>query len=446
MIKRFTLALVLAAGSLGASTTVTLVHFSDYHSHAVPFYDEGAERGGIARAIGFMERQKRAGALVFGGGDMLNRGAPAWSDKYSCAEWPWLNGIVDAMAFGNHDADFGNAELARCRASVRYPILSANTSGFERALVFERNGVRIGVFAIAGGDFPRLVSNAKLTFTDPVSTARDVVQTLRERQHADAVVMIGHEQAEEDYRLAAEVPGIDLILGTHSHWKQELTRIAGTRTWFISSYQYLEYISVVELEFEGHELTGAKGHLVPVDSSMAPDAEVERRVQRMERELETDPQYRALFVPVARLPRPLGADELGELAVDTMRTATKADAALSTTSSIRQALPAGTLNLEMLRAALPYDNEVVITKVSGEVLQKLLARAASGPASEARAYATPAPALDPKGTYSVAITDYMARVSTAYRDLFAGARLSGTGIRVRDAVTKRLGSMWPSTP
>lgn len=440
------MALVLAAGSVRASTTVTLVHFSDYHSHAVPFYDQGAERGGIARAIGFMERQKRAGALVLSGGDMLNRGAPAWSDKYTCAEWPWLNGIVDAMAFGNHDADYGNDELTRCRSLVRYPILSANTSGFERDLVFERNGVRIGVFAIAGGDFPQLVTNAKFTFTDPVSAARDVVQTLRERQNVDAVVMIGHEQAERDYSLAAAVPGIDLILGTHSHLEQGLTRIAGTQTWYISPYQYLAYVSVVKLQFEGHKLTGIEGRLVPVDSSMAPDPAIEERVRTMERELESDPQYRALFVPIARLPQPLGVDQLAGLALDAMRTVTKADVALSTTSTFRQPLPPGTVNLEMLRAALPYDNEIVMANVSGDILQKLLARAGASPASDASAYASLAPPIDPRRTYSVAVTNYMAHVNTTYRDLLAGAKLSSSGILLRDAVMQRLGAMWPPTP
>ena len=38
---------------------------------------------------------------------MINQGSPSWSDKYRCAEWPWLNGIVDAMALGNHDFDYG---------------------------------------------------------------------------------------------------------------------------------------------------------------------------------------------------------------------------------------------------------------------------------------------------------------------------------------------------
>ncbi len=37
-------------------TTVTLLHFSDYHPHAVPFYSEGqTNSAGIARAIAYLK-------------------------------------------------------------------------------------------------------------------------------------------------------------------------------------------------------------------------------------------------------------------------------------------------------------------------------------------------------------------------------------------------------
>ena len=105
------LIVLLLALPLGADTTITLLHFSDYHSHALPFYTDEGELGGIARAVGYLREQKRNGALVFSGGDMIKKGAPAWSDQYQCAEWPWLNGIVSAMAFGYHELDYGRSSF-----------------------------------------------------------------------------------------------------------------------------------------------------------------------------------------------------------------------------------------------------------------------------------------------------------------------------------------------
>jgi len=40
------LVLLLIAIPIAAETKVTLLHFSDYHSHALPFYTEEGERAG----------------------------------------------------------------------------------------------------------------------------------------------------------------------------------------------------------------------------------------------------------------------------------------------------------------------------------------------------------------------------------------------------------------
>ena len=106
MFTRFKVAMVLCLAlllglsgrqaSAQTTTTITVFHFSDYHSHAVPFYSEGANnQAGIARTIGFLKTQKQANpnTLVFNGGDMFNKGSPTWSDEYKCAEWPWFNGL-----------------------------------------------------------------------------------------------------------------------------------------------------------------------------------------------------------------------------------------------------------------------------------------------------------------------------------------------------------------
>ena len=428
--------LLICAGAEARPVRITILHFSDYHSHAVPFYDDGREgQGGIARAAGYLRQEKRKGAIVFSGGDMVNKGSPAWSDKYECAEWPWLNGIVDAMAFGNHDADYGRDAFRRCCAQVTYPILSANTEGLSRTAIVNARGLRIGVFALAGSDFPALVKAEGFAFTDRIAAARDAVRDLRQRDHVDAVVMVGHEHLDDDYALARAVPGIDLILGTHSHLKRDLTRIEGTNTWFISPGQYLTHISRVELTVDGGEVTGVDGKLVRVDDTLPLDRTIARRVAGMQRALERDPKYAPLFEPIARLAKPVSVDDLAAKAVDVMRRAASADAALSTASSFRQALAPGVLTLEELRAALPYDNEIVVVEMSGAQLARLLDASRGEEALVATSQQ-----LDPNKTYRVAVTDYLANVATRYREFFGGLGKKPTGLRVRDEVRKALAS------
>ena len=431
---RLLLALLIVL-PLGAQT-VTLLHFSDYHSHAVPFFTDEGERGGMARAVGYLREQKEAGALVFNGGDMMNKGAPAWSDKYGCVEWSWLNGVVDAMAFGNHDADYGPESFARCRESIRYPILSANVDGFEAYRVFGRNGIRIGVFGVAGSDFPQLVRAVPLQFGDAVEAARAAVKMLREKERADVVVMIGHQHAEADYALAAAVPGIDLIFGPHSHLRRELTKIPGTGTWFISSSSYLTLLSRVELTFDKGALARIRGELVPVDGRLPIDIATHERVARLQNDLERDPDYRDLFVPIGRLDAPMSIEALATKTLDVMRAATKADVALSTVSSFRRALPAGPLTMESLRGALPYDNEIVVCSMSGSALQRLFEETKSRGGSDSEPYVSGRPSsIDPSSTWRVATTDYLANL--AYRDVFT-CETQKTGLRVREELRKAL--------
>ena len=418
------LGLLLIAIPLAAETRVTLLHFSDYHSHALPFYTEEGERGGIARAIGYLRAEKRKGALVFSGGDTVNQGAPAWSDKYGCADWPWWNGVVDAMAFGNHDADYGWDEFNRCRKAVRYPILSANTDGFPRYVVLELKGLRIGAFALAGPDFQQLVKIPNLKFSDPVAAARAVVRELRATERVDAVVMIGHQTTEADYALARAVPGIDVIFGSHSHLKRELTLIPDTRTWFISPSQYLTWISRIVLTIDRGRVKDVSGALVPVDSHLRADRVIAKRVRRMQRELERDPKYAELFLPIAHLNEPLSTQQLAMRTLEVMRAATQADIALSTHSTFRGPLPRGPITLESLRRAMPYDNEIVVCEMSGALLQRAID-------DEMHASAI----VDPSRTYRVATTDYVAFV--AHKDTFT-CQAVRTGKRVREAIRASL--------
>ncbi|HEX8153697.1 MAG TPA: 5'-nucleotidase C-terminal domain-containing protein, partial [Thermoanaerobaculia bacterium] len=422
------LLLIVLALPLHAATKVTLLHFSDYHSHALPFFtDDGPDRGGIARAVRYLRREKQRGALVFSGGDMINKGSPAWSDKYGCAEWPWLNGIVDAMAFGNHDADYGRDAFDRCRAPLHYPILSANTPGMQRYAVVKTKGIRIGVFAVAGSDFPALVKG--MTFTDATAAARDAVRELRERERVDAIVMIGHEHTEEDFALARAVAGIDVIFGSHSHRKQDATVISGTSTLFLSPFQYLTYIGRVELTFDGRRLTKAAGRLVPVDAKLAEDRATAKKVRAMQQELERDPQYRELFTTAGTLAAPLNTESLAHGVLTMMREVAKADVAMSTASSFRQPLPAGPITHELLRAALPYDNEIFVAELTGEEVRKVLDYSDAKAGSDSVMFIVGGARLDPKKTYRVATTDYAAKVAAGYRELFAGAK--GTGLRAR---------------
>lgn len=486
-----TLALGLAGlvGALPASgrtgeVRIVVLHTSDYHSHALPHYAEGEHgRGGLARVLRFLrdERAGNAHTVVLSGGDTMNLGIPAWSDKYRCAEWPLFNGLQDAMALGNHELDYGWQTFEACRAAVDYEVLSANFVDPDGApilpawVVLERGGIRLGVFALAGGDFEALVKPADrppgARFADGLAVAQQVVRQLREVERVDAVLLLGHRSYAEDRALARAVPGIDLILGTHSHRREELGPIDGADTFYISPFQYFEYVSRVELTFRDGRLADLAGGLVRMDAARPEDPDVAALVAGLQADLRADPDYAPRFEQLGQAAVELsdagvttGESVLGNFVLDAVRTASGAHAAFSTASSFRAAIPPGEILVEDYLTALPYKNLVLVHELRGDQLQALLDLSAQrrgtdgfsqvsgtrfaivdGKAAEVLVLRDPAdPAagfapLEPEATYRVATTDFQAKIAPGYRDLFkAAASVRDTGLVVNDLIMAKI--------
>lgn len=461
--------LPVVAAAQGTTTTVTLLHFSDYHSHAVPFYSEGApNQAGIARTVAYLKAEKASvpNLLVLDGGDMFNKGAPTWSDEYKCVEWPWLKGLIDAMALGNHDFDYGQDTFKSCQASGGFPVLSANymgadgkplltTSDGKPYLVKEVGGVKIGLFALAGSDFSTLISKTNLpdgaTFADRVATAKSIVDTLRNTEKVNAVVLFGHAAREDDEKLAQAVPGIDLILGTHSHYKGEFTQIPNTSTYYISPFQYLTYISNVQLTFTDGKLTNASGQLVKMDNTKPEDPQVAAQVTQMQKDLEAKypEKFKVLGTAAVELSDAnIDTDEtvLGNWSMEVVRAAAGTNAFFSTSSSFRAAIPPGPITVEAFYMAIPYKNTIVTADMTGDQLAQLINlcvgnlgsdnfcqesgarfKISGGKATDIQVLNDPAnpnsgySPIDPAKTYKVGTTNFQAQVSGIYKGLFSQA-------------------------
>ncbi len=457
-----------AAGTAEDTATVRIVGFSDYHSHAVPFYSEGRPgQGGIARAIAYLKAAKaQPDTLVVSGGDMLNRGGPTWSDEYGCIEWPWLTGLVDAMALGNHDLDYGAAAFEECRARAGFPILSANLvhrdgsayllSRGRPYVVAQVAGRRIGLLALAGPGVQLLIRERDLppgtTWTDEVATARVMVEALRETERVDAVVLLGHQHRADAEALARAVPGIDLILGSHSHHKGELAIIPGTHTGYISPFQYLSYVAEARLRFRGRKLEGVDGRLVRMDETLPQDPEVADEVARLARGLEARHPERfevlgRAAVEMSDASIRTGESVLGDWVTEVLRRAVRAHVFFAAASGFRGAIPPGDITREALLAALPYENKLVTADMSGaqivEWLELSLAKSGSdafcqqtglrytlrdGRLDRVQVLADPEQRelgfvpLDPTAVYRVGTTDFQAFVQKDYRELFGRAR------------------------
>jgi 5'-nucleotidase len=387
------------------------------------------------------------------------------------------------MALGNHDLDYGSEAFAACREATRVPVLAANlvdtggrpylSAGGKPYLVREVGGVRIGAFAVAGPDVQRLILPANrpphTRWLDALETARAVVKTLRDTEKVQAVLFFGHQAREDDEAMARAVPGIDVVLGTHSHHKGGLTTIPGTSTRYIAPYQYLAYVSDLRLSFEGGRLAGVEGGLVPMDGRQPEDAEVAARVGELQARLRARRPER--FAVVGRAARELtdaGISErpapIGAWAAEVLRARAGAHVFFSTASSFRGGLPRGPFTREEFLSAIPYSNRIALTRLRGAQLREWLELSVSRRGSdlfsqlagarytlrEGRLAAVEvlkdaaAPGrgfapLDDAAVYLVGTTDYQASFVDGYRQIFAAGQGSHvTSMDVHDTLLDAL--------
>lgn len=127
----------------------------------------------------------------------------------------------DGVAVGNHDLDLGLEAFARHAAELGAPALCANALGapcFAPFRIVERQGVCIALTGVTLGDLHLHQPDHNLqgvALQDPRQAMKHLVPELR--RQADLVVVLSHCGLQADMDLARAVPGIDLIVGGHSH-------------------------------------------------------------------------------------------------------------------------------------------------------------------------------------------------------------------------------------
>ncbi|KAJ3180289.1 hypothetical protein HDU87_002168 [Geranomyces variabilis] len=175
---------------------------------------------------------------------------------------PVLNALgVDIAAFGNHDFDFGEPTAKALGDACTFPWLMSNVEGeagraiggAAQSWTVDRNGVRIGFFALAGTDWPSNCQNFPhdVRFLDPVAVAARMVAQLRGPAGPDVVVALTHMRLPEDQLVLATCPGIDLVLGGHDHAPVVISNPAAASPCFIvKSGMDFQHLSVVRMRVD----------------------------------------------------------------------------------------------------------------------------------------------------------------------------------------------------
>ena len=295
----------------GDADTLTIIHVNDTHSHLAPGGPRNAALegtlGGIARVATIVRELERTSPnpWFLHAGD-LSIGDMFYNTYFGVPEYRILQSLgCKAMAVGNHEWDLGPAALdsALSRAfsgGEGFPLLSANTvlddpgvRGLKKYIRSFTTGMaggrRVGVFGLTTPE-TNLFSNPAPALVDtPFKYAAAMVDTLRARG-CSAIICLSHLGLLLDRRLASAVPGINVVIGGHDHYAigtPEVVPSGPDTTWIFQAGGNYYDVGVVQLLIGGGHVRLIASRLIPVDSSVPKDVEVDGTVASLIRGVES---------------------------------------------------------------------------------------------------------------------------------------------------------------
>lgn len=397
-----------AAAAEGAR--IALLHLNDFHSKHEGVAEGGSLcreggpcAGGAARLAGAI-REARAAALAEGRAPfLLDAGDQFMGSLYYTLHRGLAEAAVQravgtmAMSLGNHEFDNGPENLARYAAAVPFPLLSANLDTRAEPLlrdrvtasaVLESAGARIGVVGLTTPETATSSSpGPNLRFTDPIEAAERAAFDLR-RRGIGTVVVLSHLGLPADRRLAAEVEGIDAIIGGHSHLllADGLAGAVGPHPLLVAGRG--RDVRIAQVACHGR-------YLGRLDLDLGTDGGVARHggaVRPIGPEVAEDPavaavvaEYAAPLGEIRRRPLALaegpfpdascrdGECALGSLVAEAaLARIPGAEIAMVNAGGLRASLPAGMLTLGAVLAVLPFGNTLATLTIRGGALRAAL--------------------------------------------------------------------------
>jgi 5'-nucleotidase/UDP-sugar diphosphatase len=225
-----------------ATMTITILHTNDIHGRFPTDSYYGTPEGMTYLATHIAnERAKNPNTILLDAGDTFQ--GNAFAQYFRNATPNPIAGAMnmldyDAFVIGNHEYNFGNETFATMLGQLNFPILgSANvdddgTYGFindnvKDYITMTVGGLKVAIFGLTNPEVPlyELPSNIEgLSFYAATPTAQSLVPQIRANEDPDLLIALTHigydvykGSYDKDKAIAEQVPGIDVIVGGHSH-------------------------------------------------------------------------------------------------------------------------------------------------------------------------------------------------------------------------------------
>ncbi|WP_040952576.1 bifunctional metallophosphatase/5'-nucleotidase [Gorillibacterium massiliense] len=353
---------------------VFILHTNDIHSH----FEEMPQIAGMLNRL----RAERKGAdiVTVDIGDHIDRANAISEGTMGAANVAIMNaaGYDFAVPGNNEGLTLLPSELADAYSGGKFRALCANLSLTDTGApppwlkpyaIVEKGGLRIGFIGVTAAftQFYRLIG---WEATDPFEAVACTIHELL--PHTDVRVVLSHLGIQNDRKLAESIPGIDVIIGGHTHHLLEKPEQIGN-TYLFAAGKFGKYVGVVELSYETgtRQLAGVDGTCYPcLDAAPDPGTET---IIRQQKRLSDD----VLHAPVCRLDHALPVDwqsesALGNLLAAGLKRHTGAEIGLVNSGQILESLLPGVVTKEALHRMCPSPINPCLTLLSGEDIRQAL--------------------------------------------------------------------------
>ena len=373
------------------SVDLRIIHLNDIHGNIEPQVEKSITPQGQVGGLSYMGSVVKAikmddpESLLINAGDIVQGSfeSEVSHGKPIMEVMNYLN--FDAVELGNHDFANGRNSLKELINGIDAPLLGANIidintskpiEGVESSVIRELKGLKIGIIGV---DTPKTVEYVQpekiegMTFRKPEDIVRKQVQELKDKG-VNLIIVTSHLGLKEDKELAQNVPGIDIIVGGHTHSAlPEGEKVNDTI--IVQAGCNNQYVGDLKLK-----LDKTSGKVVDYSSRLIPI---------LTEEITPDPDIEKIIAPYLEEGKKAGgeivgqtSDEmvysfkevtpLGQHIADSIREVAGTKLALCSGKMLRSGLKKGDISRKALFNSYPNTEDVVSVKLRGKHIKEEL--------------------------------------------------------------------------
>lgn len=400
----------LSAGAASADYTLNILHINDWHSRiesnnkyesTCSAEEETKDEciGGAARLITAIaqERKKLEGqnVLLLNGGDNF-QGSLFYTTYKGKVEAEFLNDMkFDAMTVGNHEFDDGEDALAPFLDVIKFPVLSANVKASAAAkvgdrikpsIVLEVGGQKIGIIGAVTTETPDIASpGPNITIEDDVKTITAEVEKLK-GEGVNKIIALTHVGYPRDKEMIAKIPGIDVVVGGHTHsllsntdpkaegpYPTMIDNPDGYKVPVTQAASYSKYLGEFKIVFDDNGVVRqASGDPIYLDKSIKPDEAALNRIKELGAPIEElknrEVAETTAVVDGSRENCRVRECEMGNLVSDAILDRVKGqgvEIVISNSGGLRASIDKGVVTMGEVLNVLPFQNTLATFQLSG---------------------------------------------------------------------------------